>query len=181
MVHADSAARVERDREPVPAVAAEVEPSAAHRLLLDGALGVSVDTSHDFLQARPPGAIWANRARLDHVIEQMKGRPMTVIFSSDGMAAHLAAIDLLEAYEGARDRVVVARGGLLAWSAVALPLDRSSTVALTTADRIDTLFWASQRRSGDPDAMRQYLQWEKNLLGQLAADGFSFRDEKASV
>ncbi|MBN9411948.1 MAG: sulfurtransferase [Burkholderiales bacterium] len=168
----DAAAQVIRESQPAPVRAAEIDPHAAAARLAQGALAVSVDSSTDYLAGHPPGALWANRSRLDGVATAAAGRAV-LLFSADGESAHLAAADLAERVDSATG-IAVVRGGLQAWKAAGLPIESAPEERLTQDERVDTLFWAHDRRRGNPEAMRAYLEWEKNLLSQVAADGFRF-------
>lgn len=175
---ADAAADVQPEHEPVAAAASEITPVEASQRLAAGALGVSLDASAQFLQRRPPGTVWANRARLDTVIEQLCNGRELILFSETGDAAHLAAIDLQEAVreKGIEASLSVVRGGLQAWRRAGLALDDGAVPPLAEKDRIDTLYWAHTRRQGDKIAMRIYLDWEKALLAQVMQDGYRFSE-----
>ncbi|WP_454689450.1 rhodanese-like domain-containing protein [Achromobacter aloeverae] len=168
----DEAARVQRELRGAIHAAPEVDPQAAQAALRAGALAVSLDRSVEYLAAHPAGAVWANRARLDRLDAALAQGRALVLFSQDGRVAQLAALDLLE--RGGDPRVAVVRGGLDAWRAAGLPVAAADEEALPAADRIDFLQWAPGRRQGNKDAMQAYLDWEKNLLRQVAAEGFHY-------
>ncbi|WP_159589785.1 rhodanese-like domain-containing protein [Hydrogenophaga sp. BPS33] len=179
---ADMAARVVREARRAEVRAEEIEPSLAAQQLTRGALAVSVDSSADYLSRHPRGALWANRARLGPVVEAAKSTSALLLFSVDGESAHLAALDLQERLGASGPAVQVVRGGMEAWIEAGLPVDAAPEDRLAQADRIDTLYWAHDRRRGNLEAMRTYLEWEKHLLAQMAADGVQFtssaRDER---
>ncbi|MFC4277750.1 rhodanese-like domain-containing protein [Achromobacter aloeverae] len=169
----DEAARVQRELRGAIQAAPEIDVRAAQAAMLAGALAVSLDRSVEYLALHPAGAVWANRARLDALdAEIARGRAL-VLFSEDGRVAQLAALDLLER-GGGKAHVSVAHGGLHAWRAAGLPVASANEDALPAADRIDFLQWAPGRRQGNKDAMQAYLNWEKNLLRQVAAEGFHY-------
>jgi rhodanese-related sulfurtransferase len=174
LIDADQAARVQRDQVAAPAVVPEIEPAEAAQWLREGALAVSFDPSADHLAGSAPGAVWASRARIDELVDLLEQHTSVVLFSADAMAARLAAVDLLEQPVMAGRRLRVVRGGLQSWRAAGLPLQEPPADSLPPARRLDTLYWAQDRRRGDAQAMKQYLDWEKNLLNQLTADGFAF-------
>lgn len=168
----DRAARIDPEAGDVPRVAPEIDARQAHAQWQDGAQAVCVDSSEAFLNARPPGATWANRARLGAVLALARaGRPL-LLFSSDGRLAQLAAADVLEQAPGAR--VSVVRGGDAAWAAAGLPLEAGAEGDLAREDRIDFLYWAHDRRRGNAQAMKAYLDWEKQLVAQAGREPGGF-------
>jgi rhodanese-related sulfurtransferase len=170
----DIAARVLRDVCCAEVRAEEVTPLQAGELLERGAFALSVDSSADYLNAHPPGAQWANRARLRHVADAAKSASEILLFSADGESAHLVATDLLELLGSSGPRILVVQGGVSAWVDAGLPVESAPEDRFAQAERIDMLFWAHDRRRGNLEAMQTYLQWEKGLLAQVAADGFQF-------
>lgn len=171
-VSADRAARVEAPVGDVPHYAPEVDAVAALALCREGALPVCVDRSDAFLAERPVGAVWANRAQLEPLQPALReGRPL-LLFSADGRLAQLVAADLLESWPQASVQVV--RGGQAAWFAAGLPLEPGQADELTDEARIDFLFWAHDRRRGNAEAMRAYLEWEKQLVSQAAHEPAGF-------
>lgn len=139
-------------------------------------IAVCFDRSGDFLASHPPGAIWANRARLDRVNELLRKGRSLLLFSEDGKAAELAALDLREVADRPDEQVRVVEGGLRAWRAAGMLTYASDECELPQEQRLDTLYWLHDRRHGNKDAMRSYLGWEKGLLGQLEQDGFAFKE-----
>lgn len=173
-VGADEAARVQREMVGSFPAVPEIDPSAAQAAINAGAVAVSLDRSVDYLVAHPIGALWANRARLDRLGGAIKTGRVLVLFSDDSRVAQLAAFDLLQ-YPGAENAEIrVVRGGQRAWVAAGLPVIGADEDALPAQDRIDFMQWAPGRRAGNKDAMKTYLDWEKNLLRQVAADGFEY-------
>ncbi len=170
---ADRAARVEREWSAGVRGACEIAPADAMERIRSGALAVSFDSSADYLAAHPPGAVWANRARLEKIKAHVRDGRSLVLFSSDAATAHLAALDLAE-IAGEDVAIAVVAGGLRAWREQGLPIEASPESALSQDARVDVLYWANDRRQGNADAMRAYLDWEKHLLAQVAADGHSF-------
>lgn len=169
---ADRAARIDPEAGDVPRVASEIDAGQAHAQWRDGAQAVCVDGSEAFLNAHPPGAKWANRARLDAVLALAHAGKPLLLFSSDGRLAQLAAADVLEDAPGAR--VAVVRGGEAAWAAAGLPLEAGAEGDLAREDRIDFLYWAHDRRRGNAQAMKAYLDWEKQLVAQAEREPGGF-------
>lgn len=169
---ADRAARIEPEASDVPRIAPEIDAAQAHAQWRDGAQAVCVDSSESFLGAHPPGAMWANRARLDAVLAMARAGLPLLLLSSDGRLAQLAAADVLEHAPGAH--VAVVRGGEAAWAAAGLPLEAGADDDLAREDRIDFLYWAHDRRRGNAQAMKAYLDWEKQLVAQAVREPGGF-------
>ncbi len=169
---ADRAARIDPEAGDVPCVAPEIDAVQAHAQWWAGAQAVCVGSSEAFLSAHPPGAMWANRSRLDAVqVLARAGRPL-LLFSSDGRLAQLTAADVLEHTPGAR--LAVVRGGDTAWAAAGLPLEAGAEGDIAREDRIDFLYWAHDRRRGNAQAMKAYLEWEKQLVAQARREPGGF-------
>lgn len=153
----------------------EIEPMQAAQRLAAGAHAWVFDTSADYLRRHPAGSRWANRAHMRGPLNQAAAGQALLLFSDNGDAAHLAAIDLAEAAQqaGVLPDIWVVRGGIRAWGHAGLGLASASIESLA-GERVDFLAWAARRRHGDQGAMRQYLDWERQLLAQLARDGSSF-------
>jgi rhodanese-related sulfurtransferase len=186
IVSADSAARVEPQMGVGFKAAPEVSPLRALALIEGGAFAISLDRSDDFLASRPAQVRWTTRSRLAAIIPQAKDAPSLVLFARDARVAQLAAVDLSELLPGWNEsgRIQVVEGGLEAWAAAGLPTVGTPDESLRQEDRIDFLFWAHDRRRGNKDAMRTYLDWEKQLLAQAQRDhsGFPlFRGRAASA
>lgn len=162
------------DTGPMPQATPELVPQLATisareaaRWIDEDAAILSLGPSLAFRQAHPKGARWANRARLDRLPPTLLGRDRVVLFTEDAATAKLAAIDLKELSTA---RVAAVEGGLAAWQAAGMPVE-ASPQSPPDAERIDYLFWAHDRHSGNHAAMRQYLDWETQLLNQIEKDG----------
>ncbi|WP_179283321.1 rhodanese-like domain-containing protein [Bordetella genomosp. 9] len=154
--------------------AARIDPREAYAAMRQGAIAISFDRSADYLQAHPAGALWASRAALDTVAELLRQGRALVLFSRDGRAAELAAMDLRELASDPDRQVKVVRGGTQAWQDAGHAIASKDEEALPQEARIDTLYWMHDRRRGNKEAMQRYLNWEKGLLAQLERDGYTF-------
>jgi rhodanese-related sulfurtransferase len=138
------------------------------RALGEGRMAV-IDVSHSqtFRAGHIPGARWAARARLAAAIAAVpRGHRIAVVADAD-VLAELAARDA-EGLTAAP--VVMLGGGTAAWARSGFP------VAATPDDPpdpacIDHWFWEHARRRFVPRNMQEYLDWEIELPGQIAADG----------
>jgi len=66
--------------------------------------------------------------------------------------------------------VRVLRGGLRAWRAAGLPL-RADRRTPADGECVDAYLRPYDRNEGVEDAMREYLSWEVDLVGEVARDG----------
>ena len=120
-----------------------------------------------FRERHIPGAMWANRARLDRVFDLAYGTRRVVLYGDDEGRARLAALDV-----GERVKVPthVLAGGLEAWVAEGRATAASPDTP-SQADCIDHLFWVADRHKGNDQDARDYLAWEHTLAADIARDG----------
>ena len=149
------------------AEAETVSPTELAALLArDAALVVDIGSTRNYRAGHLPGAWFAIRARFATDAAALPEAPLYVLTSPDGVLARLAATELAEA-TGATVRVLT--GGTQAWQAAGLPLE-TGPERLASAPE-DVLLKAFERRDKREDAMRDYLQWELDLVEQVRRDG----------
>jgi rhodanese-related sulfurtransferase len=132
--------------------------------------GVFVDlaTSPVYRRGHIPGAWFLAGARLREDIGALPGEEPIILTSPDGVLA----LDNLDEIRAATPRLVHALiGGTQAWSAAGLPLETAAH------------FWASEPNDvykrpyegtdNAQAAMQGYIDWELQLVAQLANDGVS--------
>ncbi|WP_051235764.1 rhodanese-like domain-containing protein [Ottowia thiooxydans] len=173
---ADAAARVSTPLTEVVGDIPDFSPEEAAEALASGSVALDAGLSQEFLDGSACGPAWRShwvtRASLGRWIEAAaQGQPL-IIFSSDGLAARLVGLDLLREAPGSSIHVV--QGGLLRWKAEGLSVLARDPSELHRQERIDTLYWARERRHGDQAAMRMYLAWEHQLLAQVQRDEADF-------
>lgn len=144
-----------------PALSAISAEDLTSLLAGGGATVIDLRSSRDFEDGHIPGAVWAIRPRL-RASDVPAGRPV-VLVADDPAAARLVAEDLDRA--GIHDVRRLA-GGMAAWTdgegEIAAPPSRTPP-----SDRIDFAAFTAERHGGNKDHMRQYLEWEINLVNQL--------------
>ncbi len=133
--------------------AEEVQAKLADVRVLD------MRASADYREGHVAGSVWAMRP----TIAAAAGNGSVVLVADDPQIAALAAIDLAEA--GCHDVSVLA-GGQAAWQAAGGAVEASPDVP-PDSERVDYIFHTHTRHLGDKDAMRAYLTWEVELVGQL--------------
>jgi rhodanese-related sulfurtransferase/predicted metal-dependent enzyme (double-stranded beta helix superfamily) len=138
---------------------------------LDEALVIDLDTSLRYRDGHVPGAWFAVRANLARTVPEMlaqqKAAARIVLVSPDGEIAALAVAEVEAAAEGRP--VVVLDGGMKAWRDARLPVETGHT---RMADPpTDVWYRPYDFKENIEAAMRQYLEWEVDLVPQVARDG----------
>ena len=126
---------------------------------------IDFETSLRYRDGHIPGAWLAIRANLEQNLERIPRAKMLALTSPDGIMARLAAP---EAARLARAPVRVLQGGTAAWRAAGLPLETGMTHLADTTD--DVWYRPYDRTANVEEAMKDYLNWEVNLVQQIARD-----------
>ena len=113
------------------------------------------------------GALWGVRTRLETLRGRLAGAELVVLTSPDSMLARLA---VTEAAELTRAPVRVLEGGTAAWMRAGQPLE-SDRANPPDAACIDVFLRPYDRNCEIEAAMRDYLSWEIDLIGQIERDG----------
>jgi rhodanese-related sulfurtransferase len=137
----------------------------SHALAAGSAVVVDLALSRRYGQGHIPGAWFATRTRLPDALDKLPAAETIVLTSPDGRLAQLAAAELAGA---ASVPVVVLSGGTQAWVAAGLPLEPGATHMASEAD--DVVLSARERNQDREAAMREYLEWEINLVNDMASD-----------
>jgi rhodanese-related sulfurtransferase len=127
---------------------------------------VDLDTSLNYRAGHIPGAWFAIRSRFAAAAEKLPRSSLTVVTSSDGILAQLAAPELAALRGGA---VKALRGGTGSWRAAGLPLASGEEHMTDAPD--DVFHRPYDRDKGIEQAMRDYLSWEVDLVRQIERDG----------
>jgi rhodanese-related sulfurtransferase len=149
------------------AVAETIEPQALDAALRAGkALAIDLGSSLAYRDGHIPGAWFAIRARLASSLKTLPRTELLVLTSSDGVLARLAAA---EAATLTKTPIRVLAGGNSAWQAAGLPLNDDD---LRWADEPEDEWYRPYDKGGRGEAaMREYLAWEIDLVGQVERDG----------
>jgi len=140
--------------------------SELRRSLASGsAVVVDLALSRAYGQGHIPGAWFATRARLPDALGRLPAAKTIVLASPDGRLAQLAATELAGI---AAVPVASLAGGTEAWVAAGLPLEQGATHLADDAD--DVVLSARERGQDREAAMREYLEWEINLVNDMASD-----------
>jgi rhodanese-related sulfurtransferase/predicted metal-dependent enzyme (double-stranded beta helix superfamily) len=154
----------------VPPHAATIAAAELHKSL-EHALVIDLDTSLRYRDGHVPGAWFAVRANLGKTIPEMlakqTGVTRVVLVSPDGEIAALAAAEAAAAAGGLP--VAILEGGLKAWRDAKLAIETGHT---RMADPpTDVWYRPYDFKENVEAAMRQYLDWEVDLVPQVARDG----------
>jgi rhodanese-related sulfurtransferase/predicted metal-dependent enzyme (double-stranded beta helix superfamily) len=152
---------------PTPATVAPAELSKS----LEHALVIDLDTSLRYRDGHVPGGWFAVRANLAKTIPEMlakqKAVTRVVLVSPDGEIAALAAAEAEAAAGGLP--VVILAGGMKAWRDAKLAIEAGHT---RMADPpTDVWYRPYDFKENIEAAMRQYLDWEVDLVPQVKRDG----------
>ncbi len=150
---------------PASVTAADLQKSLGSTLVID------LDTSLRYRDGHVPGTWFAVRAGLARTIPEMlkkqAGVARIVLVSPDGEIAALAASEASDAAGGLP--VAILAGGMKAWRDAKLPIETGHT---RMADPPTDVWYRPYDFKEDVEAaMRQYLDWEVDLVPQVKRDG----------
>jgi rhodanese-related sulfurtransferase len=115
-----------------------------------------------------PGAWFVLRSRFRQALAQLPPAETLVLTSPDGWLALHAASELERI---AKRTVRILGGGTAAWTAAGRPLDQDRHCCASPA--IDVYKRPYEGTDNAPQAMQSYIDWELQLVAQLANDGVS--------
>jgi rhodanese-related sulfurtransferase/predicted metal-dependent enzyme (double-stranded beta helix superfamily) len=174
--HTPSAAELTTEPEPrFPAGYALPQPAGVTPAKLAASLGqslvIDLDSSLRYRDGHVPGAWFAVRANLARTIPEMmqkqNGIARIVLVSPDSEIAALAAAEAAEAAGGVP--VAILEGGMKAWREAKREIETGHT---RMADPpTDVWYRPYDFKENIEAAMRQYLEWEVDLVPQVARDG----------
>ena len=136
-----------------------------HELDAGNATVLDFDTSLRYRDSHIPGAWFAIRANLEHNLKQIPDAKLLVLASPDGIIARLAAP---EAARLTQIPIKVLRGGTASWRAAGLPVETGMTHLADSTD--DVRYRPYDRTDNVEEAMKDYLNWEVNLVQQIERD-----------
>lgn len=119
-----------------------------------------------YVQAHIPGALYALRSQFRQALSQLPWASAYVLVCPDGLLsayAHAEIAALLSA------PVSVLTGGMQAWKAAGLALEKGPTALLS--EPIDRYKRPYEGTDAPREAMQAYLDWEFGLVAQLGVDG----------
>jgi rhodanese-related sulfurtransferase/predicted metal-dependent enzyme (double-stranded beta helix superfamily) len=159
---------------PTPAAVTARELNQTLNQTPEQLLVIDLDTSLRYRDGHVPGAWFAVRAGLSRTIPELlarqKGASRIVLVSPDGETAALATAEAEAAANGLP--VAILSGGMQAWRKDGLPVETGHTrMADPPTDVWYRPYDFSDTREKVEEAMRQYLEWEVDLVPQVVRDG----------
>jgi rhodanese-related sulfurtransferase len=149
-----------------PAPEFQITPEALQKLLAAReATVIDLSTSTTYRKRHIPGAWFAIRARLKLALAKIPLRGTVVLTSRHGVLSGLAQ---REAAELCKHPVRVLAGGNAAWTAAGFPMDEKQRMG---DEPVDVWLRPYERTGDTAGAMREYLDWETDLLPRIARDG----------
>ncbi|MFD2238608.1 rhodanese-like domain-containing protein [Aureimonas populi] len=133
---------------------------------LKGAAIVDLARSPAYRRGHVPGAWFASGPELSRDLRSLPGEGPVVLTSPDGRLATANLADAL-AITGGRGALLL-DGGTDAWTQAGLPLE---TEARWLSDRIDVYKRPYEGTDNAKANMQGYIDWELQLVAQLANDG----------
>ena len=150
---------------PRDAGAAAIAPAGAARL---GGAFVDLSPSPVYRKGHAPGAWFVSCSRLKGDLASVPGDGPLILFSSDGA---LAADNLADVRAATVRPVHVVAGGLAAWVEAGFPIE---TESFNWASEPNDVYKRPYEGTDNARAaMQAYIDWELQLVAQLANDGVS--------
>jgi len=129
------------------------------------AVVVDLANSLHYNKGHIAGAWFAIRSRMPENLDNLPAAPMLVLTSKHGLLPRLAAAEA----EASGREVRVLEGGTDAWVDAGLPVDAGF---INMADEPEDRWYKPyDLEEGDRNAMKEYLSWEVDLVGQIERDG----------
>lgn len=129
---------------------------------------VDLSRSPAYMAGHIPGAHFVLASRFAEGLAKLPGDGAIVLTSNDGAEACFALADAMTATTRA---VRVLAGGTRAWTAAGHQLERNSSSLISTAD--DVYKRPYEGTDNAAAAMQAYIDWELQLVAQLANDSVS--------
>lgn len=144
---------------------ATMSPEALAALPADGTSILDLDSKPNYRDGHIPGAWHGIRANLESNLARLPAGRRIVVTSADGVVATLAAPEIAAITGG---EVFVLEGGTQAWRAAGHPMEEGET---RLTDDTDDVWVKVHDRAGNRDqAMKDYLNWEVDLMTQIERD-----------
>jgi len=128
---------------------------------------VDLSTSLQYRDRHIPGAWWGVRSRLESCLARIQEKDMLVLTSSDGLLAHLAFKEAKVACPHLTVRIL--NGGNRAW--VNDGLSTAGGMEKAACETDDVWYKPYDSETLVEQRMRDYLDWEVELVRQIERDG----------
>jgi rhodanese-related sulfurtransferase len=151
---------------PRPAVPDVSLISAAQLAPLTRAIIVDLAPSPVYHRGHIPGARFLLRSRFSEDAARLPKHGAIVVTSNDGITARYAAPELAHAMGRP---VSVLNGGTAGWAQAGYPIESERHDYVSPV--IDVYKRPYEGTDSTPEAMRAYIEWELQLVGQITRDG----------
>ncbi|WP_311969418.1 rhodanese-like domain-containing protein [Pseudomonas baltica] len=132
---------------------------------------IDLSLSPAYRKAHIPGSQWALRSQLPELLESFSADQPLVLTCEDGRLSRVAAEYLVAESPERVSRLFALAGGNLAWQAAGLPTMASQINGPADVAHFVDVWTPPQQTIGDMlGAVKKYLNWEVDLLDQLARD-----------
>lgn len=132
---------------------------------------IDLSLSPAYRKAHIPGSRWALRSQLPSLLATLGADRPVVLTCEDGRLSRVAAEYLVAEQPGLATRLCFLEGGNQAWQGVAQPTDSWAVNGPEDVAQFVDVWTPPQQTIGDMlGAVKKYLNWEVNLLEQLARD-----------
>lgn len=142
-----------------------MSPATLAALAAEEASILDLDSRPCYRDGHVPGAWHGIRANLEGNLAHLPAGRRVVVTSDDGVVATLAAPEIAAITGG---EVFVLAGGTQAWRAAGYPLEEGET--RLTDDTDDVWVKVHDRIDNRDQAMKDYLNWEVDLMTQIGRD-----------
>ncbi|CAK7236575.1 hypothetical protein SBRCBS47491_009683 [Sporothrix bragantina] len=143
-------------------------------LLADKAAVIDLARSPVYFKGHIPGAWHASGPELVQDLQTeaiANGTGSIVLTSSDGLVARTNIGEAHKALKSSSRNVLYLEGGTAAWIEAGEPLETGEANARWLSPPIDVYKRPYEGTGNDREAMEAYIEWEHQLVAQLANDG----------
>lgn len=132
---------------------------------------IDLSLSPAYRKAHIPGSQWALRSQLPERLSQVGADQPWVLTCEDGRLSRVAAEYLVAERPELASRLFALAGGNRSWQAAGLPTEASQINGPEDVAHFIDVWTPPQQTIGDMlGAVKRYLNWEVDLLDQLARD-----------
>jgi len=148
------------------ALAEDVAHDAVHEVAAKKMVVIDLSKHAQYVQAHLPGAQYVLRSQFRQALSRLPGASAYVLVCPDGLLSGYAQAEIAALLS---TPVSVLAGGMQAWKAAGLALEKGATALLS--EPIDRYKRPYEGTDAPREAMQAYLDWEFGLVAQLGVDG----------
>lgn len=148
------------------ALAEDVAHDAVHDVATKKMVVIDLSKHAQYVQAHLPGAQYVLRSQFRQALSRLPGASAYVLVCPDGLLSGYAQAEIAALLS---TPVSVLAGGMQAWKAAGLALEKGATALLS--EPIDRYKRPYEGTDAPREAMQAYLDWEFGLVAQLGVDG----------